>query len=151
MTVGRPQEGGGLVLTPIDLTQTLADMLTGAGGDLANNQAALTTWVTSLDDLKQGLQAGDHARAVASITALQQQLAGLQAANLVTPSLAWRVRRGLLWIEAQFSPAELPASGPSPTSGPAPTAGPTLPEVPSPTAAQTLAPDVTEAPATSGL
>jgi hypothetical protein len=115
MTAGRPPVESGLVLTPLDVAQNLDAMMPEAPTD----EAALTEWLGLLGDLKQDLQQNNRARTLVTVTALKSQLSNMQAANQITPGLAWRAGGGLTWITDQCpEPTGVPVPTPTPTTSP---------------------------------
>ncbi len=104
VNVKRPNPASGIVLTPLDLTGALLDLLDTARSDPNNNSAALDEWTSAVTGIQTALQAGDNATA-STLTA--ERLARLTTQNntgLLVPELAYRLDKALRWTRDQIAP-----------------------------------------------
>ena len=125
MSTERPTADSGIVVTPLDATQGLASIMNSATGV---EPGLLAEWFAALNDMRDALQTGDDGAALALIDAQLDRLAEQQSTGLLSDSLAWQLKRGLIWTRGRLAPkveatataaALLPTETIAPTEAPA--------------------------------
>ncbi len=103
MTVERPAPASGILLAPVDLTQTLLDMLEEARTDPANSQAAIDDWVERVEALRSSLQTGDKANSLALVEERLSRIESQGNSGLLSEKLTFQLKQAMLWMADELS------------------------------------------------
>lgn len=99
----RPPTSSAIALTPLELAQGLASILSTTRADGANNPTVLDEWAAALDALVLALQNGDNQAGRALIDERLERLAEQEEAGLLSPTLARQLEEALHWMQQQPS------------------------------------------------
>ncbi len=104
MTVSRPPTESGVAIIPVDAAQMLANLVQQSQTDTQNDAGTMAEWLSTLSDLNTALASGDNQKATGIIIEYTQRLSSQRDNKLITPALAFRLDRGLVWIQEQIAP-----------------------------------------------
>lgn len=122
MTAGRPSYTSGILLTPLDTSNALSELLEAVSQEqIVESPAAsadtvpdeLDQWITALDEITLALQSGNNSQALTLVTLRLGALEDLQEEILFTPSLKFKLEEGLSWIQEQLAPPPPPTATPT--------------------------------------
>ncbi len=95
----RPSPESGIVLTPLDLSQALLDVIEAARRDPSNDRATLDEWGVALEALRDAFQTGDNGMAWSLILQRQARLEDQSRTGLLTVTLSFQLQRALEWMQ----------------------------------------------------
>jgi hypothetical protein len=104
MSAERPPLDSGIVLSPIDATETLVALLEAAKDNPANDDPTLDEWITTLDAIRTALRDGDNATALAMLNDRLPRLAEQRGFGFFTPRVGMQLDYALRWIQVQLTP-----------------------------------------------
>ncbi|MBN1310018.1 MAG: SUMF1/EgtB/PvdO family nonheme iron enzyme [Anaerolineae bacterium] len=105
MTVGHPPAESSVVLTSLDAAQALSVIVQQAQNDSRSDADTMESWLTALSDLSTALSIGDNQKALGIIVENSERLPAQIEDELLTPSMAFRLENGLVWIREQLRQA----------------------------------------------
>jgi hypothetical protein len=106
MSASRPPAESGVVLAPLDASQSLAAVVEQSKADTENDADAISQWQTVFSDLNTALSSGDRQKALGIVVESTQRLSRHVEDQLISSTLASRLSRGLAWIQDQLSMIE---------------------------------------------
>lgn len=104
MTVSRPPAESGVVIAPVDAAHMLAALVQQSQNDAQNDAGTMAEWLDALSDLSTALSGGDTQKATGIIVEYTRRLASHRNNELIAPALAFRLDRGMVWIQEQIAP-----------------------------------------------
>jgi formylglycine-generating enzyme required for sulfatase activity len=104
MTVSRPPVESGIAIAPVEAAQMLGSLVQQSQSDEQNDAGTMAEWLDALSDLHTALSGGDTQKATGIIVEYTQRLASHRNNKLITPALAFRLERGMAWIQKQIAP-----------------------------------------------